>query len=150
MVDYAHTHEALAKVLTTARALTLKNVIVVFGCGGDRDRGKRKEMGRVALESGDFTVITSDNPRTEDPERIIADILEGVPVSSEKSQDYIVLADRKQAIEYAIDNARSGDLVLIAGKGHENYQILNSGTIHFDDREIATHAINQRMSRDRK
>ena len=148
VVDYAHTHEALAKVLTAARALTLKNVIVVFGCGGDRDQGKRKEMGRVALELGDFTVITSDNPRTEDPERIIEDILKGVPAGSKKPQDYIVIADRKKAIEYAIDNARSGDLVLIAGKGHENYQILNSGTIHFDDREIATNAINQRISCD--
>lgn len=148
VVDYAHTHEALANVLTAAMALNSKNVIVVFGCGGDRDRGKRKEMSRVALELGDFTVITSDNPRTEDPERIIEDVLKGVPASAKKSQDYIVLADRKQAIEYAIENARSGDLVLIAGKGHENYQILNSGTIHFDDREIAADAISQRMSRD--
>ncbi len=148
VVDYAHTHEALANALTAAMALTLKNVIVVFGCGGDRDRGKRKEMGRVALEIGDFSVITSDNPRTEDPERIIEDILKGVPAGARKSQDYIVLADRKKAVEYAIENARSGDLVLIAGKGHENYQILNTETIHFDDREIATQAISQRMSRD--
>ena len=148
VVDYAHTHEALAKVLEAARELTVKNVIVVFGCGGDRDRGKRKEMGRVAMEFSNFTIITSDNPRTEDPQRIIEDILEGVSTSSKKLQDYIVLDDRKQAIEYAIKNARSGDLVLIAGKGHENYQILNSGTIHLDDREIATSAINQRMSRD--
>jgi len=149
VVDYAHTHEALANVLTTARALTLKNIIVVFGCGGDRDRGKRKEMGRVALELGDFTVITSDNPRTEDPERIIEDILQGVPASSGNSKDYIVLADRKKAIEYAMDNAHSGDLVLIAGKGHENYQILNSGTIHFDDREIAINAMNDSAARRR-
>jgi UDP-N-acetylmuramoyl-L-alanyl-D-glutamate--2,6-diaminopimelate ligase len=148
VVDYAHTHEALANALTAALALTSKNVIVVFGCGGDRDRGKRKEMGRVALELSDFAVITSDNPRTEDPDRIIEDILKGVPAGSRKAQDYIVLADREKAIEYAIENARSGDLVLIAGKGHENYQILNSGTIHFDDREIATNAINQRMNRD--
>ena len=148
VVDYAHTHEALANALTAARALTSRSILVVFGCGGDRDRGKRKEMGRVALELGDFTVITSDNPRTEDPEQIIEDILKGVPAESKKSQDYIVLADRKQAIEYAVDNAHSGDLVLIAGKGHENYQILNSGTIHFDDREIATNAIEQRMNRD--
>jgi len=148
VVDYAHTHEALANALTAAKALTLKNVIVVFGCGGDRDRGKREEMGRVALELSDFAVITSDNPRSEDPERIIEDILKGVPASSKKSQDYIVLPDRGQAIEVAIDNARSGDLVLIAGKGHENYQILNSGTIHFDDKEIAINAIYQRMNRD--
>ena len=148
VIDYAHTHEALANALTAARTLTTKNVIVVFGCGGDRDRGKRKEMGRVALSLSDFAVLTSDNPRTEDPDRIIEDILKGVPDSSRESQGHIVLLDRRQAIEHAIKNARSGDLVLIAGKGHENYQILNSETIHFDDREIATHAITQRMNRD--
>ncbi len=148
VVDYAHTHEALTNVLTAAKALTEKKIIVVFGCGGDRDRGKRKEMGRVALESSDYAVITSDNPRTEDPERIIKDILKGVPSLSRESQDYIVLSDRKQAIEHAIENARSGDLILIAGKGHENYQILNTETIHFDDKEIATDAITQRMNRD--
>jgi len=148
VIDYAHTHEALENALTAARTLTKKNVIVVFGCGGDRDRGKRREMGRVALELSDFAVLTSDNPRTEDPERIIEDILKEVPDTSRESQNHIVLLDRRQAIEHAIKNARSGDLVLIAGKGHENYQILNSETIHFDDREIATHAITQRMSRD--
>ena len=125
-----------------------KNVVVVFGCGGDRDRGKRREMGRVALKLSDFTVITSDNPRSEDPDRIIEDILKGIPASSRKPQDYIVLPDRKQAIEHAIENARLGDLILIAGKGHENYQILNSETIHFDDKEIAMDAITQRMRRD--
>ena len=148
MIDYAHTHEALENALNAARALTVKNVIVVFGCGGDRDRGKRKEMGRVALELSDFAVITSDNPRTEDPDRIIEDILKGVPGSSRESGNHVVHIDRKQAIEEAIKTARSGDLVLIAGKGHENYQILNSETIHFDDREIATDAITQRMNRD--
>ena len=148
VVDYAHTHEALEKALTAAKALTHKNVIVVFGCGGDRDRGKRREMGRVALKLSDFTVITSDNPRSEDPDRIIEDILKGIPASSRKPQDYIVLPDRKQAIEHAIENARLGDLILIAGKGHENYQILNSETIHFDDKEIAMDAITQRMRRD--
>jgi UDP-N-acetylmuramoyl-L-alanyl-D-glutamate--2,6-diaminopimelate ligase len=148
VVDYAHTHEALANALTAAKALTKKNVIVVFGCGGDRDRGKRGEMGRVALEHSDFAVITSDNPRSEDPDQIIEDILKGIPASARESQDYIVLPDRKQAIEHAINNTYSGDLVLIAGKGHENYQILKSETIHFDDKEIATGAINQRMKRD--
>jgi UDP-N-acetylmuramoyl-L-alanyl-D-glutamate--2,6-diaminopimelate ligase len=148
VVDYAHTHEALANALTAAKALTEKNIVVVFGCGGDRDRGKRGEMGRVALELADFAVITSDNPRGEDPERIIEDILKGLPASSMKSRDYIVLPDRKQAIEHAIDNAHSGELILIAGKGHENYQILKSETIHFDDKEIATDAITQRMKRD--
>ena len=148
VVDYAHTHDALSNALTAATALASKNTIVVFGCGGDRDRGKRKEMGRVALELSDFAIITSDNPRTEDPNRIIEDILVGVPSSARENQDYMALADRKQAIEYAIGSARAGDLVLIAGKGHEDYQILGSETIHFDDREIAANAINQRMERD--
>jgi len=148
VVDYAHTHEALEKALTAAKALTQKNVVVVFGCGGDRDRGKRREMGRVALELSDFTVITSDNPRSEDPEQIIEDILKGIPATSRSPQDYIVLPDRRQAIEHAIKNACLGDLILIAGKGHENYQILNSETIHFDDKEIAMDAITQRMKRD--
>ena len=150
VVDYAHTHEALGNVLTAARALTSKNIIVVFGCGGDRDRGKRKEMGRVALEIGDFSIITSDNPRSEDPKRIIDDILVGIPSTAKENQDYKVLADRKQAIETAIANAQTGDLVLIAGKGHEDYQILGSKTVHFDDHEVASQAINQRMKRDRK
>jgi UDP-N-acetylmuramoyl-L-alanyl-D-glutamate--2,6-diaminopimelate ligase len=148
VVDYAHTHEALGNALTAAMTLTSQNIIVVFGCGGDRDRGKRKEMGRVALEMGDFSIITSDNPRTEDPKRIIDDILAGVPASARENQDYMVVADRKQAVEYAIENARPGDLVLLAGKGHEDYQILGSEKIHFDDREIAANAINQRMKRD--
>jgi UDP-N-acetylmuramoyl-L-alanyl-D-glutamate--2,6-diaminopimelate ligase len=148
VVDYAHTHEALGNALTAAMTLTSQNIIVVFGCGGDRDRGKRKEMARVALEMSDFTIITSDNPRTEDPKRIIDDILAGVPSSARENQDYMVAIDRRQAIEYAVENARTGDLVLIAGKGHEDYQILGSEKIHFDDREIAANAINQRMKRD--
>jgi UDP-N-acetylmuramoyl-L-alanyl-D-glutamate--2,6-diaminopimelate ligase len=150
VVDYAHTHEALENALTAARTLTSKNIIVVFGCGGDRDRGKRKEMARVALERGDFTVITSDNPRTEDPKRIVEDILAGVPSSAKENQDYRVIVDRRQAIEYAIENARSGDLILIAGKGHEDYQIIGSEKIYFDDREIAANAINLRIKRDSK
>lgn len=148
VVDYAHTHEALENALTAARTLTSQNIIVVFGCGGDRDRGKRKEMARVALEMGDFTIITSDNPRTEDPKRIIDDILAGVPAAAKENQDYRVVMDRKQAIEHAINSARRGDIVLIAGKGHEDYQILGSEKIYFDDREIAANAINQRMKRD--
>ncbi|GJL77477.1 MAG: UDP-N-acetylmuramoyl-L-alanyl-D-glutamate--2, 6-diaminopimelate ligase [Nitrospinaceae bacterium] len=148
VVDYAHTHEALENALTAATTLTSNNIIVVFGCGGDRDRGKRKEMGRVALEMGDFAVITSDNPRTEDPKRILDDIVAGVPSSARENRDYKVIENRRQAIEYAVAMARPGDLVLIAGKGHEDYQILGSEKIHFDDREIAAEAINQRMKVD--
>jgi UDP-N-acetylmuramoyl-L-alanyl-D-glutamate--2,6-diaminopimelate ligase len=108
-------------------------VIVVFGCGGDRDKGKREGMGRIATEKSDFSVITSDNPRTENPENIIADILKGVPASA----SHVTIADRREAIEYAISRAEKNDLVLIAGKGHEDYQVLGTQKQYFDDREIA-------------
>ena len=148
VVDYAHTDDALRNVLNAARAITKKNLIVVFGCGGDRDRGKRKEMGRVALELGDFTVITSDNPRSEDPERIIDDILEGVPSSAKPEKDYTVCVDRREAIECAVRLARKDDLVVIAGKGHEDVQKLKTGTIHFDDREVAAEILRNRSNCD--
>ncbi|MCH8156790.1 MAG: UDP-N-acetylmuramoyl-L-alanyl-D-glutamate--2,6-diaminopimelate ligase, partial [Nitrospinae bacterium] len=137
VVDYAHTDDALRNVLQAARAIISKRIITVFGCGGDRDRGKRGKMGRVALEESDFAIITSDNPRTEDPERIVKDILEGVPSSAVREKDYAVVANRKEAIDRAIRMAQPGDLVMIAGKGHEDYQILGTETIHFDDREVA-------------
>ena len=140
LVDYAHTDDALRNVLRAAKAFTSGRVITVFGCGGDRDRGKRKVMGRVAIEESEFSVVTSDNPRTEDPQRIVDDILEGVPSSTCRGKDYEVIVDRKEAIEFAIKKAQPGDLVMIAGKGHEDYQVLKTGTIHFDDREIAEEA----------
>lgn len=148
VVDYAHTGDALENVLSAARAFTRKNVIAVFGCGGDRDRGKRAEMGRIALEQSDFAIITSDNPRTENPQRILDDIIQGVPSSAKIGRDYRVIASRGEAIECAVNHARKGDLVMIAGKGHEDYQILNTGTIHFDDREIAGNAIRKRLNID--
>jgi|TARA_Y100000815_G_scaffold56363_1_gene45759 UDP-N-acetylmuramyl-tripeptide synthetase len=141
IVDYAHTDDALRNVLRAAKAFTSGRVITVFGCGGDRDRGKRKVMGRVAIEESEFSVVTSDNPRTEDPQRILDDILEGVPSSTCRGKDYEVIVDRKEAIEFAIKKAQPGDLVMIAGKGHEDYQVLKTGTIHFDDREIAEEAV---------
>jgi len=98
-------------------------------------------MGRVAIEGSEFSVVTSDNPRTEDPQRILDDILEGVPSSTCRGKDYEVIVDRKEAIEFAIKKAQPGDLVMIAGKGHEDYQVLKTGTIHFDDREIAEEAV---------
>jgi len=133
LVDYAHTEDALSKAITAAKAFTEGKVIVVFGCGGDRDKGKRKNMGRVATEKADFSVVTSDNPRTEDPEIIVSDILKGIPASA----SHAAIINRREAIEYAISRAEENDLVLIAGKGHEDYQILGTQKEHFDDREVA-------------
>jgi UDP-N-acetylmuramoyl-L-alanyl-D-glutamate--2,6-diaminopimelate ligase len=147
-VDYAHTDDALANALKAARTISEKGVIVVFGCGGDRDPGKRKEMGRVALEMSDFTVITSDNPRTEDPEQIIRQVCEGIPADRKQNEHYTILPNRRKAIDFAIHRAQTGDLVLIAGKGHEDYQILNTGKIHFDDREEAERALKKRLGID--
>jgi len=130
-VDYAHTPDALAKVIGHLKPLVPGRLIVVFGCGGDRDRGKRPEMGRVATQMGDEVVITSDNPRTEDPEAIVGDILRGVV-----GNNYRVVLDRRRAIEEAIGRASPGDVVLIAGKGHENYQIVGHTRYPFDDREV--------------
>ncbi len=141
LVDYAHTEDALFKSIVASKAFTKGNVIVVFGCGGDRDKGKRKEMGRVALENADFTVITSDNPRTEDPEKIIDDIREGIPATG----SYVTITDRREAIGYAINQAEENDLVLIAGKGHEDYQVLAEGKVHFDDREVAREFLRKRV-----
>ena len=144
-VDYAHTDDALANALKAARAISENRVIVVFGCGGDRDPGKRKKMGRVALEMSDFAVITSDNPRTEDPDQIIKSICEGIPADRKPDEHYTILPNRRKAIDVAIQRAQTGDLVLIAGKGHEDYQILNTGKIHFDDREEAQRALKERL-----
>lgn len=133
-VDYAHTDDALRNVIQAARKLTSARVITVFGCGGDRDRKKRPLMGRAAAELSDYVVVTSDNPRSEDPLLIINDILVGV---QKCDTPFDVLPDRREAIRKAISEARPGDVVILAGKGHENYQVLNQGTIHFDDREVA-------------
>ena len=141
VIDYAHTDDALHNVIKAAKVFTSGRVITVFGCGGDRDKGKRKDMGRVAIEESDFSVITSDNPRTENPQCILDDILAGVPSSVCLGKDYEVIVDRKEAIRFSVRIAKPGDLVLIAGKGHENYQILKTGSIHFNDREIAEEAV---------
>ena len=132
-VDYAHTPDALEKALSSVEALTTGRTLVVFGCGGDRDASKRSIMGRVAL-GADYAIVTSDNPRTEDPQAIIADIVSGM---GKPSDAYEVIPDRREAIARAVALAQAGDSVLIAGKGHENYQIIGSETIHFDDREVA-------------
>ena len=133
VIDYAHTPDALANVLAACRRMTRKRVICLFGCGGDRDRAKRPEMGRVASGHADVLVVTSDNPRSEDPERIIDEILAGMS----RRESLYVIPDRRNAIEKALEIARAGDLVLIAGKGHETYQIIGQNRNHFDDREQA-------------
>ncbi len=131
-VDYAHAPDGLKNVLQTARAFARGQLICVFGCGGDRDRGKRPVMGDLSAKLADLSVVTSDNPRTEDPDAIIADILPGLG-----DAPHIVEPNRRRAIEKAIAKARAGDLVLIAGKGHENYQEINGIKAPFDDREVA-------------
>ncbi len=145
-VDYAHTPDALEKVLTTVRELTKGRLIVVFGCGGDRDPTKRPEMGRIATQLADYTVITSDNPRTEDPLAIIEQIVAGVVPSA----NYRVEPDRAAAIAHAIAIAQPGDFVLIAGKGHETYQIIGTEKRWFDDREVARQAYRQRLAKEAK
>jgi UDP-N-acetylmuramoyl-L-alanyl-D-glutamate--2,6-diaminopimelate ligase len=134
VVDYAHTDGALLNTLKTARDLTERKIITVFGCGGDRDKTKRIPMGRVAGENSDIAIITSDNPRTEDPIEIIREIEIGV---KETGARYEILSDRRDAIFHAITLAKPNDVVIIAGKGHENYQVVGNDKFHFDDREVA-------------
>lgn len=131
LIDFAHTPDSLENVLKTVRDIYDKRIITVFGCGGDRDRTKRPLMGRIACKYSDLVYVTSDNPRTEDPERIIDDIVGNID-----KNNYIRTADRTQAIKAAIVEAEPGDTVLIAGKGHERYQILGTDKIHYDEREI--------------
>jgi UDP-N-acetylmuramyl-tripeptide synthetase len=141
VVDYAHTDDALLNTLKTARDLATGRIITVFGCGGDRDRTKRRPMGEVAAEYSDTVVITSDNPRNEDPQKIISEIEVGV---KEKNRNYEVISDRREAIHRAVSSAKAGDVVIIAGKGHENYQIIGGDKFHFDDREVAAEAVGMR------
>ena len=133
IVDYAHTPDGLENVLKVAKTITPKDgkLICVFGCGGDRDATKRPKMGRIAESIADKIIITNDNPRSEDPQQIITDILAGL----ESTNNVIVEPDRELAIKLAAENANINDVVLVAGKGHEDYQILADKTIHFDDRE---------------
>ena len=134
VVDYAHSDDALLNVLRTARQVVKGKIITVFGCGGDRDRSKRAPMGEAAGSLSDVVILTSDNPRTEDPEQILCDAEEGI---QKTGKPYRKIADRTEAIHQAISEARVGDLVLIAGKGHEDYQIIGRETFHFDDKEVA-------------
>jgi UDP-N-acetylmuramoyl-L-alanyl-D-glutamate--2,6-diaminopimelate ligase len=142
IVDYAHTDDALEKTLKTARDITKNRLVCLFGCGGDRDPGKRPLMGKIASELADFVVVTSDNPRTEDPKKIIDGILAGIPQAM--SHKVRVFESRDEAIKAAIETAQSGDTVLLAGKGHEDYQIIGHTKFPLDDRKLAAAAIRGR------
>jgi len=142
VVDYAHSDDALLNTLKTARDLTGGQIITVFGCGGDRDKTKRAPMGEVAGTHSDLVIVTSDNPRTENPLKILSEIEVGL---KQTNCPYLVISDRREAIHRAIQKARRGDVVLIAGKGHETYQIVGSEKFHFDDREIAREALENLM-----
>jgi UDP-N-acetylmuramoyl-L-alanyl-D-glutamate--2,6-diaminopimelate ligase len=142
VVDYAHTDDALENLIRTARELNPKGrIITLFGCGGGKDRTKRPVMGEVTGRLSDLTILSSDNPRTEDPLKIITDIIVGLQKTNGK---YLIEPDREKAIGVAMDEARSGDIVLLAGKGHENYQILADRTLEFDDRDVAKRALRER------
>ncbi|GAB4550548.1 MAG: UDP-N-acetylmuramoyl-L-alanyl-D-glutamate--2,6-diaminopimelate ligase [Pleurocapsa sp.] len=140
IVDYAHTPDSLENLLKASRPFISGKMVCVFGCGGDRDRTKRPLMGKIAAQLADIAVVTSDNPRTENPQRILDDVVAGIP----QNTTYEIIGDRATAIATAIANAQPGDGVLIAGKGHEDYQILGTEKIHFDDREQARKALERR------
>jgi len=148
VVDYAHTDDALRNLLETARPLTRGRLITVFGAGGDRDRTKRPLMGAVAGRLSDVIVITSDNPRSEDPQRIIDEIRRGITADTRRDseQRLMTVVDRRAAIAAAIEAAHAGDLVLIAGKGHEKYQVIGDQTLPFDDVAVARQALAKRRT----
>lgn len=133
VIDYAHSPDGIINILKTAREYTEKRLITLFGCGGDRDKGKRPLMGEAAGKLSDFCIVTSDNPRTEEPMDIINDILPGI---NRTGCSYVIMEDRRKAIAYALSIGEAGDVIVIAGKGHETYQVLKNKTIHFDEREI--------------
>ncbi|MFY9235333.1 MAG: UDP-N-acetylmuramoyl-L-alanyl-D-glutamate--2,6-diaminopimelate ligase [Fimbriimonadaceae bacterium] len=140
LVDYAHTPDAIEKLLDAVRPLAQERILTVFGCGGDRDKNKRPKMAKSASERSDITVITSDNPRTEDPQAIIDEILPGIVAGKE----HVAILDRREAVAYAIEIAKPGDVVVIAGKGHENYQIIGRTKHPMDDRELAREGLRRR------
>ncbi len=145
LIDYAHTPDGLRNVLNAAKTVALSRggkLLLLFGCGGDRDRGKRPEMGRIASDVADFVVVTDDNPRSECGQDIMTEILKGMDPDF---TDFAAIQDRKSAIEYIINRCQNEDVVLLAGKGHETYQVLNSETVHFSDHEEASHMILGRL-----
>lgn len=142
IIDYAHTPDGLENILSSTKEYTKGRLIALFGCGGDRDKTKRPLMGKAAGSISDLCIVTSDNPRSEDPNEIIKDIIPGV---KESGCDYVIIEGRKEAIKYAIDNAEKDDVVVIAGKGHETYQILKNETIHFDEKEIVQEFLKEEL-----
>ena len=140
IIDYAHSPDGLENIISSLREIAEGRVVTLFGCGGDRDKTKRPKMGKIAAELSDFCVVTSDNPRSENPTAIIEDILEGM---KETKTPYKVVENRKEAIRWAMENAEKNDIILLAGKGHETYQILPSGTIRFDEREVVSEILNK-------
>jgi UDP-N-acetylmuramoyl-L-alanyl-D-glutamate--2,6-diaminopimelate ligase len=149
VVDYAHTDDALKNLLETARPLAPSRVVTVFGCGGERDRTKRPLMGAVASRSSDVVILTSDNPRDEDPARIIEEIKLGIQMSEREPGTFFAIVDRAEAIEQAIRMAEPGDLVLLAGKGHEKTQVIGNQEQPFDEVEIARAALDRRRANSR-
>ena len=142
IIDYAHTPDGLDNILKTAKAFTKGKLIAVFGCGGDRDKVKRPQMGKIGVDIADIAVITSDNPRSEEPMAIIEDIKAGID-----KDNYIVIENRHDAIKKAIEIAEEGDVIVIAGKGHETYQILKDKTIHFDEREVVKEILDSKNAK---
>ena len=140
MIDYAHTPDSLENILSTVKDYAPGRVVSVFGCGGDRDKTKRPMMGEISGRIASFTIITSDNPRTEDPEAIVNDIEEGIRKSG---GSYIRIVDRREAIKYALNNALADDVIVLAGKGHETYQTFKDKTIHFDEREVVAEILDE-------
>ena len=140
IIDYAHSPDGLRNIISSLKEIAQGRVVTLFGCGGDRDKTKRPKMGKIASELSDFCVVTSDNPRSENPSAIIEDILEGM---KDTKTPYKVVENRGDAIRWALENAKKDDIILLAGKGHETYQILPTGTIHFDEREVVAEALNK-------
>ncbi len=138
LIDYAHTPDGIENVLRAVKETAAGRVGILFGCGGDRDRTKRPKMGAISAELADYMIITSDNPRTEEPEAIIADILEGI---KDTKTPYVVITDRREAIKYAIEHAEKDDAIILAGKGHETYQIVGKTKYHMDEREIVAEVL---------
>jgi UDP-N-acetylmuramoyl-L-alanyl-D-glutamate--2,6-diaminopimelate ligase len=156
IVDYAHTDDALKNLLETARPMATGRVVTLFGAGGDRDRTKRPLMGAVAARLSDLVIVTSDNPRSEDPSRIIEEVMRGIVMPADRvapkgqrGTPALGIVDRGEAVEKAIKDARPGDLILLAGKGHEKYQVIGDKDIPFDDVEVARAALARRRSRSR-
>ena len=146
LIDYAHTPDALENVLSAARGFAKGRVVALFGCGGDRDRTKRPKMGRIAADMADFVIVTSDNPRTEEPEAIIREILAGMEGTA---TPYAVVPNRIEAIRYAMDHAKPGDVIILAGKGHETYQIIGHEKRHLDEREVVADYVRELQQKER-